>query len=94
VVIARSTVETEFQKLLRRIKVMEQAVAQDAELARKLKELWDGLSPYEQARLDDALDRLIEEAPGVTAHVPVEYSMFLWMIAHLILIPQTAGLRN
>lgn len=65
---------------------MEQATVQNTELARKVKEFWNGLSPEEQKRFDRALRRMIDEAPDVNGHTIVETANMLGPLIYVILL--------
>ncbi|HEX6507805.1 MAG TPA: hypothetical protein VF221_09255 [Chloroflexota bacterium] len=60
---------------------MEQATVQNTELARKVKEFWNGLSPEEQARFDRALHQLVDNSQDVEGQGLTEYALILALIA-------------
>jgi hypothetical protein len=65
---------------------MKQATAHETELAQKVRDFWNGLSPAEQARLDDALRRMIDEAPDVSGHTIVETANMSGPLIYLVLL--------
>lgn len=65
---------------------MEQATIQETELAKKVRDFWEGLSPAEQARLDGALRRVIDEAPDVSGNGMVETANMYGPLVSLILL--------
>lgn len=62
------------------------ANVQDTKLADKVQAFWNGLSPEEQARLDSALRRIVEEAPGGGGHTIVETANTFGPLIYVILM--------
>jgi hypothetical protein len=60
---------------------MEQTTEQETELGQKVRAFWNGLSPEEQARLDGALRRLVDEGGDVSGHGLTEYALVVQLIA-------------
>ena len=54
--------------------------AQASDLGARLKTFWDGLTSEEQAHLDGALRRLIDEGGDVSGHGLIDYSLVLYLI--------------
>jgi hypothetical protein len=65
---------------------MKQATTQETELATKVRDFWNGLSPAEQARLDCAIRRVVDEAPDVSGHTIVETADMYGPLIYLILL--------
>ncbi|HEX6507808.1 MAG TPA: hypothetical protein VF221_09270 [Chloroflexota bacterium] len=58
--------------------------AEYTELGAKLQLFWNGLSPNEQAVLNDGLRRVIEDRGDVTGHAIAEYQPLVDLIIYFL----------